>query len=63
MSIIIDLERPKIQQEIAKAVLVERERCAEIADRCHPPENMNLARTGAWIDAQVKIADLIRKGE
>lgn len=48
---------------IDAAVLVERERCAEIASRIHPPDGFNLQRMGAWIDAQVEIEKKIRGGE
>lgn len=46
---------------IAKLVARERERCASIANLAHPPDNLNLACTGAWIDAQMKIAEEIKR--
>ncbi len=51
---VIDTERPMIQQEIAKAVLAERERCAKIVDD----------KAKKWDVGHAKeIAEEIRKGE
>jgi hypothetical protein len=60
MRYVENAERSAVIDEVAKAVLAEREACAKVCDDLPPPEGYNIVETSFWDVTSLACGDAIR---